>query len=134
MTARVLGAIPDSVKRLIADHVESVSQLEVLLLLQGGGDELWSPDDVSQRLKTPAEHAEAALSKFARAGIAAVEVGASGEPRFAYRPSSVAMRKAVDTLAGLYATHKTSVIAVIFETPSDAIQDFADAFRFREGR
>jgi hypothetical protein len=127
-----LGAIPDSVRRLVADHVESVSQLEVLLLLQGGGDELWSPADVSRRLKTPAEHAEAALAKFARAGIAAVEVDAGGEPRFAYRPASVAIKKAVDTLAARYATHKTTVIALIFETPSDAIQDFADAFKFRE--
>jgi hypothetical protein len=126
-----VGAIPDSVKRLIADHVESVSQLEVLLLLQAGGDELWAPDGVARRLKTAPEIADAALSKFARAGIAAVEVDASGEPRFAYRPASPAMKNAVDTLAARYATHKTTVIALIFEQPSDAIQDFADAFRLR---
>lgn len=127
-----MAAIPDSVRRLIADHVESVSQLEVLLLLQAGGSEGWSVDGVARHLKTAPEIAEAALSKFARAGIAAVEVDTEWAPRFAYRPATPAIKNAVDTLASRYGTHKTTVIALIFETPSDAIQDFADAFRLRE--
>ena len=125
------GAIPEPVRRLIADHVESVSQLEVLLLLQEGRDELWTSGEVARRLKTAPEIAEASLAKFARAGIAAVEVDQGGEACFAYRPATPALRSAVDGLAEKYATHKTTVISLIFSTPSDSIQDFADAFRIR---
>lgn len=125
------SAIPESVKRLIADHVESVSQLEVLLLLQRDRETRWTSAEVARTLKTAPELAEATLSKFARAGIAAVDVDEAGVAVFSYRPSTPALRNTVDALAEKYATHKTTVISLIFSTPSDSIQDFADAFRFR---
>ena len=126
------GAIPEPVKRLIAEHVESVSQLEVLLLLQSDRAALWSAEEAARRLKSQPELVEATLSRYARAGISAVEVDETGKACFAYRPATPALRSAVDALAATYATHKTTVISLIFSTPRDALQDFADAFRLRE--
>lgn len=123
--------IPDSVRRLVAEHVESVSQLEILLLLQEDGATLWRAEEVASRLHTQPEIAEVTLSKFARAGIVAVDVQENGETCFAYRPVTSALKEAVDGLAAKYATHRTTVISLIFSAPSDSLQDFADAFRFR---
>jgi len=126
------GAIPEPVKRLIAEHVESVSQLEVLLLLQQDRTTVWSAEEAARYLKSQPELVDATLSRFARAGIAGVEVDEAGNACFAYRPATAALRSSVDALAATYATHKTTVISLIFSTPRDALQDFADAFRLRD--
>lgn len=127
-----MGAgIPGAVRQLIAEHIESVAQLEVLLLLREHPERVWSSQDVAAELRTAPELAEASLGRLSRAGLVAVEIEAEGRPCFRYLPSTPAAAQAVDQLAAAYATHKTSVIAFIFSAPTDSVQGFADAFRLR---
>lgn len=126
-----MGGIPEAARRLISDHLESVAQLEVLLLLRESPERVWGAQEVAAELRTAAELAEASLGRLSRAGLVGVEVDPEGRPRFCYRPSTPAAAAAVDQLAAAYATHKSAVIAFIFSSPTDSIQGFADAFRLR---
>lgn len=126
-----MADISPAVRRLLGDHIASVSQLDVLLLLQREGTERWTAATVARRLRTQPEIAEATLAKFARAGIVTVELDGDGAPCFIYRPASRATAEAIAALAALYTTHKTTVISTIFSGPRDSLQDFADSFRLR---
>jgi hypothetical protein len=46
-------AIPRSVERLIARHVDSVGALDLLLLLHAHGDRDWSADELCEALRCP---------------------------------------------------------------------------------
>lgn len=124
--------IPEAARRLIAAHIESVAQLEVLLLLRESPDRLWSAAEVARELRTSSELAEASLGRFSRAGLVEVEVDPEGQPCFRFMPATPALGAAMDDLSAAYATHRTAVIALIFSGPADSIQGFADAFRVRE--
>lgn len=123
--------IPESARRLIAAHIESVAQLEILLLLRESPERLWSAADVARELRSSTELAEASLGRLSRAGLAAVEVGEGGTPCFRFAPSAPGSAAAVEQVASAYATHKTALIALIFSGPRDSIRGFADAFRVR---
>lgn len=128
-----MGAgIPEAVRRLIADHVKSVEQLEVLLLLRANPDRDWNGDEVSRTLQSQPESAAARLADLAARGFCARR--GEGENRYRYAPATAALARTVDELADSYAKRRHTVISLIFESPSDAIQSFADAFRLRKDR
>jgi hypothetical protein len=126
-----VSSLPDAVKRLIAEQIESVAQLEVLLLLHAESDALWTADEVAVRLRQQPYVAEATLGKLSRGGLAEVQIDDAGRPCFRFAPASRSQEAAVNELARKYQTHKTTIISQIFASPSDSIQDFADAFRLR---
>ena len=123
--------IPEAARNLIAEHIESVAQLEVLLLLRGSPERVWAGAEVARELRTSAELADASLGRLSRAGLVRVEIDAEGRPGFQFAPSTRRLAAAAEELASAYSTHKTAVITLIFSGPDDSIQDFADAFRLR---
>lgn len=123
--------IPESVRALVSERIESVAELEILLLLRERRERMWDAHDVAKELRTSAELAEAMLGRLSRSGLAAVEVDAEGRPCFRFAPVSPALQRASDEAAAAYSTHKTALIALIFSGPTDSIRGFADAFRVR---
>ena len=122
------GGIPGEVRKLVADHVKSVEQLELLLLLRRERGRDWDGAEAGAALQTTAESAGRSLGHLAAHGLAATDGG-----RYRYAPSPADAR-AVDGLDEAYAKRRHAVIAMIFESPSDAVQSFADAFRLRGDR
>jgi hypothetical protein len=122
------GGIPEPVRRLVADHVKSVEQLEVLLLLRREAGRDWDGPETSAALQTTPESAGRCLEHAAASGFATESGG-----RYRYAASG-GVARTVDELADAYAKRRHAVIAMIFESPSDAVQSFADAFRLRGDR
>ena len=115
--------IPSEVRRFIAAHVESVSILEVLLLLHAEPDRAWIVEDVAAKLVTKPQAAAGFLRHLSEHGLASEQDG-----RFRYAP-----HRAVDALAAAYAARRHTVISLIFDRPDPAASALADAFRFRKG-
>ncbi len=110
-------------------QIESVAQLEILLLLRAAGDKLWTADEVSRALVTQsAETAGTWLADLARRGLAREEDGS-----YRYDPPAE-LEHTLDSLAEAYARYRVSVIALIFAKPSERISLFSDAFRIRRDR
>jgi len=124
-------SLPQPVRQLITERIDSVVQLEVLLLLARDAARVWSAHDVSQTLRIDENWAAGELSTLsgrALAGATAVEGGAAA---YRYAPGSADLDAAVQALAKSYADRRVAVVAFIFSKPLDKIQTFADAFRIR---
>lgn len=119
------AGIPQDVQALIASSIDSVEQLEVLLLLHGSGGRQWRAPDVSAALSTNDQSAARCLASLAASGL----LHADGEI-YRYDPQPE-LRGAVDTLARIYSRYRVRIIQLIFASPSGNVQSFADAFRIR---
>lgn len=121
--------IPQRVRTFIADHIESVVQLEVLLFLQADQRRECSCADIARELRIAPDWAESQLVKLRARGLLASEAGA--EQLYRYAPRSPDLDEAVRGLAEAYTDYRVTVTSLIFAKPSDQLRSFADAFRIR---
>ena len=125
--------ITSRAKQLITDHLDSVMQLEVLLLLAGSPGKVWTAPDLAQQLRIDAVWVEGQLRAMAAGGL--VALGDAGPPaQFRFAPRTPELAQAVDELARAYADRRVTVIGLIFAKPTDKLRSFADAFRIRKDR
>jgi hypothetical protein len=125
-----LNEFPADVRQFIIAHVDSVAQLEVLLLLRENAQREWLVSEISDALRTsPKMVAEQAAGLEGLGVIAAHE---SSDGRFHYSPSTAELREIVDRLALVYEQRRVAVITMIYSKPVDKVQTFADAFRLRQ--
>jgi hypothetical protein len=122
--------IPPNVRAFLNDHVESVVQVEVLLLLYAEPARDFSPADVVSALRIEGAWAEAQLSNLCARGMLAA--GGAGSYRWA--PRTAEIDAAVAGLARAYADRRVTVIGLIYAKPSDPLRSFADAFRIRKDK
>jgi hypothetical protein len=121
--------VPEQARRLVLDSIDSVAELEALLLLRDTYGERWSVEAASARLYVNHGVAAEALDALARRGF--LEESPEG---FVYRPRSPELADDVTALADAYSTSLIAVTHLIHSKPSSSVQDFARAFRFRKER
>ncbi len=123
--------LPDDVRALLQEHIESYEQLETLLLLRRERYEEWTVEGLATRLRVQAELIGPALAGLEASGL----VGTIGQapPRFAYRPASSGLDIAVGRLEREYAERPILIIQLMSANAIDrlrtaALHTFADAF------
>jgi hypothetical protein len=99
--------ISDAVRRLIAAHIDSVEQLEVLLLLRERPERCWTVDQVTDGLRSSPTSVAARLHDLERRGFATRDPAGHR-----YRPAPE-HDDAVRELAWAYAERRYSVIDLI---------------------
>lgn len=124
------SGIPPDVKQFIADHIDSVLQLEILLLLLDHAEKEFSVDDVVTELRVDVGFVREQLDNLCARGMIACTGQSSSTYR--YNPRSAEMRQAIEGLRTAYADRRVSVISLIFAKPVDKLRSFADAFRLRK--
>jgi hypothetical protein len=134
-------AIPDHVRSFILAHVDSVVQLEILLLLHTRAQRQWTAAQVAAELRIDPAWSSNELARLAAAGLLATALPAAPAPpsaaadvAYGYAPRSAELDAAVQGLAREYALRRVTVIGLIFSKPVDKIRSFADAFRIRKDR
>ena len=123
-------ALPAPVRQLIARYIQSVEQLEVLLLLRSQPQRAWTVGEVYDVIRSSQPSIAARLQTFASDGFLAEEKGPPQTFRFA--PQDENMRSALDQTATAYQTWRVRVIEAIFTPAADPVQSFADAFKLRK--
>ena len=113
----------------LAEQIDSVLELEVLLLLRSSAPRQWSAEDLSAALKIDPAWAGEQLAKFASRGILARSDGPS--TRFSYAPANAQLEETIHAVADAYLTHRVRIIGLIFSKPTSNLKTFADAFRIR---
>jgi predicted ArsR family transcriptional regulator len=126
------GDLPDDVRALLHEHIESYEQLEVLLLLRRERHEQWTAAELAARLHIREELIGSALEGLESSGLVAASGAASG-PGFAYRPTSSGIDAAADLLDREYAERPIRIIQLmsanaIERVRTAALHTFADAF------
>lgn len=122
------GTIPDDLRDFILRHIDSVTQLEGLLLIRANPAQRWDVGGVTRRLYAKESDVGAALTRLCAQGLLACR-----DDAYRYEPQSEQMRGLVDRLATTYARLLIPVTEMI-HNKEHHIRDFADAFRFRKDR
>lgn len=120
--------LPDEVIRFITESIESVEQLEILLLLHRQSGRAWSAEAVAKELRIAAKSAGERMEEMVHDGLL-VRRGGSPE-EYQYGPETPALEERVRGLAAEYAMRRVTVVNLIYSKPVDKIRTFAAAFRF----
>jgi hypothetical protein len=125
------ASLPEDVRALLHQHIDSYEQLETLLLLRRERYEQWTSAGLAARLRVPGDLIETALKGLGASGLVAA---AGGVPaRFAYRAASPALDAAVGHLEREYAERPILIIQLMSANAIErlrtaALHTFADAF------
>jgi hypothetical protein len=122
--------IPGDVRQFIIDKIDSVAELEGLLLLSRNPEAEWNREALAQRLYASPQQAEDVLAHLYSLGFLAVKVGES--PAYRYQPRSPDLAEMVDRVAESYSKYLVPVTNLIHTKPQTRVQQFADAFKFRK--
>jgi hypothetical protein len=120
--------IPDDLREFILGHIDSIAQLEALLLLRRNPSTTWTPRSVAQRLYVSEGEATDLLRRLHDEGLLAVN-----ENSYRFDPQSAEQRQLVDRMADAYSRHLIPITNMIHAKPR-RIREFSDAFTFRKDR
>jgi hypothetical protein len=123
--------LPEDVRQLVLDHVESFEKLEILMLLREHPETGWTADSVSARLSLSSSSATAALR--ALHGSRLLDLRAGAEPVFRYAPALPKLARTVEGLAAVWEHDRLSVMKFMATSALErvrfsAVRAFADAF------
>lgn len=123
--------IPPHVRAFITEYVDSVMQLEALLLVASQPQREWAAADLAQELRIDPAWVGTQLAGMAAQGL--LDPAGGGSPtRFRYHPRTADLGQAVADLGQAYADRRVTVISLIFSKPVDKLRSFADAFKIRK--
>jgi hypothetical protein len=122
--------IPEDVAQFIIEKIDSVAQMEALLLLRENPQQQWDVTAVAKRLYIDHEQAGKVLARLAEEELVVAEPSQS----FAYRyqPGSLVLSQMVNRVAEIYSKELVPVTNLIHSKPKSRVQEFADAFKFRK--
>jgi hypothetical protein len=119
--------IPGDVRLFIIENIDSIAQLEGLLLLRSTPESSMSAGEVAQRLYTTDEEAREFLAALATSGFLKVE-----NETYRYAPATPEQEQMVSTVAEVYARYLVPLTNLIHSKPKTKVQKFADAFKIRK--
>jgi len=120
--------ISPGLRAFIARHINSVEQVEALLLLRRTRPRAWNAERLAAELRTSVMSAEQRLHDLASRGLIERRQG-----DYVYAPESAELEDRVEELADAYVTYRYTIIELIFAKPMDNIRSLAQAFRLRKG-
>jgi len=122
--------IPEPVRRFLSVNIDSIAQLEALLLLRRHPDQKLTAEAIAEQLYVSPVDAEALLNKLvSRALILADD---SGPPVFQFNCKNEQLVHDVDRVAHAYAKYLIPITNFIHHKPSQGLRDFADAFKLKK--
>jgi hypothetical protein len=104
-----VDALPATVCRFVEGHFDTVTAVEVLLLLHRERPRAWSSGAVARELRIDHDQTCAILDGFSRSGL----VRRRGFT-FEYEPRTEEVAGAVDMLSGLYSRYRHRISYLIF--------------------
>lgn len=118
--------IPADVRAFIVEHIHSIAEMEMLLLLRANPAAQWTADQIARRIYTPEPTVAKALERMCGEGFLAC-----AENLYRYDVRDDARRDLVDRMATLYSSHLIPVTNVIHDRDRH-LREFSDAFKLKK--
>jgi len=118
---------PADVRRFIERHIETLAQLELLLLIHSENSRLWTLSEISQALSFPPTMSAELLQSLSAHGFV-TEV----ETCYQYRSIDPESDQLICKLGETYRVRRVAVTNEIYAKPLNRLKSFSDAFRFRK--
>lgn len=122
------NVIPEDVRFFIFENIDSILQLEGLLLLRKNPATGFSTETVAERLYNSIPEVEKILKQLEMRGFLASDASKN----YFYQPRSPELGAMVDKLADIYGHYLLAVTYFIHSKSKSRVQEFADAFRIRK--
>jgi hypothetical protein len=122
--------LPKEIVDFIAEHITSMEQLEVLLLLHDHPEKDWTVEAVFSQIQSSPASVAQRLQEF-------YEKGFFAQPdlnTFRFSPKTQDLFNTVRALAATYKEKRVKIIELIYRKPVDDVQSFADAFKLRKDK
>jgi DNA-binding FadR family transcriptional regulator len=124
--------IPASVFQFIAERIDTVPQLEALLLLWENQQRLWSEDDLVARIYVSRAVAAQILQALQRQQLIVAD---STQPtHYRYNPQWEPTGQVMPEVASAYSRHLVQLATFIHSRASTAVREFARAFDLKKDR
>jgi hypothetical protein len=118
--------LPADLREFLARHIDSIAQLEALLLLRAAPDEVWDAPRTARRLYVGEQEATETLAYLAAHGLLAHEPGG-----YRFCPLTQELVDMASLLEEHYRRHLIPVTNLIHAKPG-RIRQFADAFKLKK--
>jgi hypothetical protein len=119
--------IPAALRDFIEKNIDTVAELEALLLLRSNADEAWDTKLLARRLYVAEAEAAAILVRMVDLGFAS---GVGDAYRYAHGSPQA---ETIDRLAEAYARQLIPITKLIHAKPR-GIRAFADAFKWKRDK
>ncbi len=120
--------VPGNLRVFILKHIDSITQLEALLLLRANPDVDWDVTTAQARLYAPESEVRRVLERLSADGLLCREGTC-----YRYKPSITGFAETVDQLAALYSSHLIPITNLIHDKLRN-VRAFSEAFKFRKER
>jgi DNA-binding IclR family transcriptional regulator len=108
--------LPVNVQQFIADYIESVEQLEILLLLSDSPNRFWTVNEVFRAIQSSSASVAERLETLSIQGFL------EKDPKFSfyrYKPQSEQLSERVNELRNSYESRRVKVVEAIFSRSAD---------------
>lgn len=122
---------PSSVASFIRGRINSVTQLEILLLLYSDPQKEWTALAVSSRLSNTESSVKIHLARLASSSLITIRK-MSDTLFYRSRTDDSALSASVKQLADAYAKWRFRVIDAIFAEQNENLRNFSESFRLRK--
>lgn len=115
--------IPENVRQFIFSYIDSVEQLEVLLLLHSRPTETFTAPKIADEMRSTEASVSMRLSSLVHAGL----IEGDSQAGYQYRPKSEEFTQLLSELSESNRVFRHKVLELIF-SPMKKARNFADAF------
>ena len=122
--------IPEEIKQFLIENIDSIAELEGLLIVRSNPEVLWSAHSLAQRLYVAQEQIENVLVRLH--SLAFLAAKGDNPTTYFYKPRSMGLAHIVDQIAEVHSKYLISVTNLIHAKSETRIQEFADAFKLRK--
>jgi DNA-binding MarR family transcriptional regulator len=120
-------SLPEDVRLFLHQNIDSVEQLEVLLLLWRAPERGWTSEDVARAVYSHPTSVARRLARLLGQGLLRER-----EPGcYQYAPHTAELHQIVTRLDHTYRERRVAVITLIASKPIENVRAFSDAFRIR---
>lgn len=119
--------LPLEIKSFLIQFIDSISHLEVLLMLFSTPEKKWDAQNVSKELRSNVTAATIQLENLHSKGLIAVD----DSRQFSYHASHE-LNDSIKLLYILYHDKPVAIVSCIYEKPTDKLKGFSDAFKLKK--
>jgi hypothetical protein len=120
--------VPEDVREFILRYINSIAQLEAVLLLWREPEVAWDVPSLAKRLYTGEGETMEALTQLSADGLLSANEGV-----YRFNATSAEQQSIVGRVAEAYAKQLIPITNIIHDKPR-RIREFADAFKLRKDR
>jgi hypothetical protein len=116
--------IPKTIRDFVFEYIDSVEQLEILLLLESDPNKSWSLEELSGLIRSNVNSVEKRTSLLLSQGL----IIKNEDSQLSFFLDNAELKQTVHSLADIYKVHRYRILEMIF-SPMKKSRDLAEAFR-----